>query len=258
MRRVRRFTEEEKNRALYLARQTTAKNAAKIIGCSPSAISHWHKRRFGVPLHNVLPDHRYCYDDEFKADAIEAVIRKGIVETSNEIGVSIPTLRRWLRAAGKYNEAKDKGSVGMSYTKSEKEDAVMVALDKGVTYAASYIGASKQSVILWAKKMGVYEQIRQRKSYSDRYKANAIELAKDIGVYGASKQLNINKSNMYSWFNRNHINIPHIRKTDKKMYEHIKGEVIEYAKKTSIYEASKKYNVSHGCIKYWVTKSKEK
>ena len=253
-----RFTEEERNRAIYLARQTSAKNAAKVIGCSASAISHWHKRKFGVPLHDSMPDHRYCYDEEFKSDAIEAVIRKGIVYTSNEIGVSIPTLRRWVRNANRYKEAKSTNAVGPSYTAAEREDAVYVALEKGLSYAASYIGASKQSVMLWAKKMGVYEQIRQRRSYSDRYKANAKELAKDVGVVKAAKELNINKSNVYSWFTRNTIDIYNIRRHDKDTYNRIKRDAIEYAKKTSIKEASKKYNIAHATIKYWIMKSEEK
>ncbi len=57
-----------------------------------------------------MSDRSVRYDDEFKAHAVKMVVEqeRTIPEVASDLGVSAPSVRRWVRQAAKPESSKDK------------------------------------------------------------------------------------------------------------------------------------------------------
>ncbi len=131
------YTPEQKNEAMQLARKVGNEKAAEQLGIPRYNIDRWLLKDKKEKNESIQSQKKYT--PEQKNEAVRLVRKKGYIEATNQLGISVVTLEEWVQQS----------QSRQNYTLKEKENAVQLARREGYKKAAERLGIPPTIVHEW-------------------------------------------------------------------------------------------------------------
>lgn len=186
-RKVRSYTEQQRNDAMELARSVGVAAAAAQLGIPGPTVNNWLLGKGGSPRQER-------YSSEFKASAIQrAAELDSVTAAAIELGIPKDTLGHWVRAAHPFERMRKR-----TYSREQKEQAIGRAREVGVAQASAEQGVVEDTLRKWIQKGGERRHATHSK-YSAELKKRAIAFAHECGPQVAAKELNVHVHTLWAW-----------------------------------------------------------